>query len=346
MSPALLVTLALIGTTDGGEGCNKVDPTVLARFQAEYPKAGKIIEEHCQNLEMRIRRQRLGADGSNTLFHERLVRKGYSEMRDSIVNPESKSPQWKVLVRSPSRTFALQRSASDGPYLLVNQGGTDQLKQGGEDVDGGFRMFVDRIVDCPYTLSRMPLRKILLSPKFTVSSACLEVEKGIDVITLGYSFDREAPTGNLRNVDQGWVKLAPALGWAVVETQSTFTSTPIDAASYSKPLPPPVSVHTTMAYEESAGTALLKYYTEEVHIVGTKAVSRDTVDITESKYGTVADDQFTLEAFGLPDVPLRSLPTSSFFAWKSPSLWITLSISVITFGSIVLLRRRAAARVA
>ncbi len=333
----LEVLTASLGSLDDGDLSAS---SALKRFREEYPPAAMRLIEKVDNVELRIRRRRRMLDGREVKSNERLARKGYSIVRDAAINTDTKTPIWTVLCRTHSKIFNLGKPDASAPFVLGGQDTVDDPK-GEEAIRIG--SYVERYADCMVAVVGNRLVDLLRDPSFDIKHARESKEDGQEIVLI--EFSGKLSEGDSKADVEGTIKLAPRLGWPIVEVNATSHPRMMKGLL---PVPgaPSLTLNAKMTYTMMGGDTHLKSFHERAGDSLSGKYQDDEVDVIESKYGSVTDDQFTLGAFGLPEVPLRPRPASGFFSWKSPAIWITLSLCVITFGSMVLLRRRARARAA
>ena len=329
--------IVLLALCSAGDVKQSGDPGVVKRLREEYPPAARRLIGDLQNVELKIRRRRHWMSGKENHFIERLTRKGYSILRDASIDPDSKTPTWRVLCRTRSKMFNLTKAEASGPFILVSQ----EVCDPSSDESFMLGIYVEPFVDCATSIAGNTLVDLLAAPTFEVKNAREVNEGGHQVVV--FEFSGTITSANHQLDAEGTVKLDPGIGWPI--TMLDVKARPRVLAGMVPGLESmSMFSRSEMTYKTDGGKPSLKTYHERFSSSIKRSYQEDQVEVLESKYGSVTDDQFTLQAFGLPEVPLRPRPASGFFSWKSPALWISLSLCVITFGSLVLFRSRSRER--
>jgi hypothetical protein len=130
--------------------------------------------------------------------------------------------------------------------------------------------------------------------------------------------------------ESGYVYLDPEKSWAIRK---------VEVLSLSKPSGAPVQFESTVDYQKVGENA---YFPKRLEFVGkTRKADRyehAIVEMSKIEVGKVSPEIFTLMAYGLPDIPLTPVRTSSSFSFRNPLFWGALIAAVASFALLGVLR--------
>lgn len=229
-----------------------------------------------------------------------------------------------VVCRNKSYSFLLRRAAGSAGFSLKS------LVKDQKEVAGLMQNNLERYVSAPFSFEFHSIGSLLKQPKFSIRSVAEKVHDGRRAL----SIDFDCPIDNIRQggyqgtfvvlPDQKWVlfqyeywpKKGTALRTGEVEYEGTSGGFPI----------PKRVTHS-----------ILERASRTPHIV-------TTYDFKSIRFGRLPEKEFTLSAFGLPEIDVVSRPrTGAVEYWLFAAALGALAVAVILWRASARVRRRAAA---
>lgn len=217
-----------------------------------------------------------------------------------------------VFCIGPDYSFFLERRLGQGGYIVKAFGKDYKV---GATIDGDYMLGLG----APYRFGRTKFKDILNDKSFSIKKLENTKHQGIDCVKIYYSF---SPTGKIVFRD-GWIIVAPSRGWAIqaFAMEALFSGKHID--DY---------LRGTVEYRTSDTGRVLPSRVRRMVFGGALC---EEYDFDKIEYVNVPESEFTLPAFGLPD--LGSPPKGG---WQlGASAWFYLA-AVIFLALAVLLAWR------
>jgi hypothetical protein len=273
------------------------DEALRNRFEEEYPKALKTLEELYAN-----------ATGSATLVTEKTNRDEMTKTATRNLTFATKTPQMakvaihegttisfngtnriskKGLVFCYNRdcSFRLSRDSEGSTFSVASF----QIREDGqaphEDLDMGHRLWL--FLRAPYSLYLMPLSQLLSDKRFVTGSVS-RVDRNEKAMVKA---EFEMKGGDRSPGFVGWIIVSPDEGWILHEYEYKMNKSSIvfrGSIEYGVP---------------AAGARLPKRVVHTRHMAAEgRLVNKESVEINDIKLAEVPDYEFTLANFGLPDL--------------------------------------------
>ena len=301
---------------------------------SDYLKGEQQIEKATASLrcEGELTRSGRGPTRTETLTISRAPG-SYCYIRVGAQNPgagEKADRSSLVVCQAPDRWFKLSRRGSNTPYVI------ESLSNGvyRNDYGGWEYTYIGKYIDM-FCLDGFKLSTLMKEPSFKVKSIQRSLEGGHSRVDFAFEL-----AGDKVPITSGRAACLPEFDWACIMIEAKG-ELPNDKVGFRH--------ERKLEYEIREGRALPKRLVDQYKFVAepdSKAKSSD-LDMTEVfthrsvSFETVPQSSFTLSAFGLPEIPTAPRPTSSFFSFRNPLLWVSLLASLAFFVGLRELRRRA-----
>jgi hypothetical protein len=237
-------------------------------------------------------------------------------------------------------SFTIEKSENSGSYVVKSTGGTDR------QATNRVRWYIVKFLDAPFTLMGNRISDFLKMREFTLERAVPLTLNNKPLLKLFFSY-RPAKLANhakketsTNYLGEGWILVSPGEGWVMYQQEvsliSSRTSSPIEIW------------HMKVEYEDSdIGTPLPKRVEYKVSLKTLKGESEvrradgtilhdgDVTQITtfecdELHFEELPDSEFTLAAFGLPELGKPETPAAraSNTVWYFLAAFVALVLAV------------------
>lgn len=252
------------------------------------------------------------------------------ERRRAVIEKVNE-PTIRVGCKNDRYRFQLRRPEKSPLYLIesieTGRARADVLPW--NDLDAYFVLYAESFINAPIKVEGFVLPEIVTKPDFVCESA-EEVDRGgVQLIDVHFRYRHQEP--GFIPLEDAHVLLDPENGWSVIEYSVENSDVVYNAnVTYSEAIVPgamfrhPIKVVATI---RSAGRQKSSDVTENEY----------TLD--EITFGAIDDREFTLSAFGLPEVSEKGPPARS-----GARLWTLLTINaafVLILVGLYFLRQKA-----
>ena len=314
---AVLLVVAAVAWADR---CPAAEGALKDRLLAEAPAAWRRSEELLTDrldAEMNIARlEGIGPENKGQAPQRRrlhLLSKGRSRL--VVSGPVDGAPS-EVLGINPRYAFRLGRDGDQSPYFLMYMGndaeGVAKLMRGA----GAYYL------DSPWRLFEKDLRLLIAEPGFRIKDVSAVRRGAASLAKLDFDY-KPAPSDNTR-IRGGSVLLDPNQHWSVQEADLAFIAN---------------RAKIEVEYgEASDGLPSLRRVTILISSLDGKRVLRDRCEFESWSRRDVPDREFTLRAFGLPELDAPPKKAAAI-----PLNYLLLGLALV-FGAIAFFLRRPGRR--
>ena len=294
------------------------DKALRERVLSEYPRALEALRAHLskgsgvvvRSVERGIGTNRHRLTVGRTVFESKRpgmarVVSDTDSTRDSEKGATSKHTQ-TVYCYNRDYSFKLSREGGSSAYSIASFEKNVNGKSPMETREMGLRLSM--YLDAPTGLYVFPISSILADPRFSLERVSQAVEKNKQLVKIEFNVKADGQ----REGYKAWLLVSPAEAWTLY-AYDMRTDRNKD------------HVYGTLEYGEPLrGFATPK---RVVHVRdkrgGTTPTEIQTYDIEEIRFVDVPESDFTLAAFGLPDV---QQPGKRSYASQTGFWFLTLSI--------------------
>ena len=298
----------------------------LARVRAEFPGAMTRLEESLLrgqlsgSCEMRETNwQGIKIRRTIEFINNGSWKKATVTMLD---DPSDSDPAHReVFCMGPKGYFFVDRKSTGKPYVIHKVGENDS-----DHAVGTVTFFLNAFLMAPCGVLKQTMSETLASPTFQFRSAEPVTERGANL----FKIDITDPAGFFRS---GTIWACPDEGWAIHKA---------DCLAYSGQQRVISNVEYAAPQNGLPVPRLVSYF-QPIDKPGLKD-NHLRYEIDHLTFGPTPDREFTLAAYGLPDVntPLKNLNRDTSPAWFIGG---GLAVLAIAAGLTLYSRRRAAGRV-
>jgi len=312
------------------------EPEPESWFRSEYAVAVQRLEKPLTNLRCKgtVKWKVTGNAAPTGLFceadSEHLV-KGTSRLALFNYDRQHSSAGYdgtKVLCQTPSYTFKLQRSVRDRPYVITRFE-TDKVNMARAGIEvvvlNDIYMFAAIAADAP------KIKDYLGDPSVKIVRVSKGVQQHPELVEVAFDF-----TGSSYGYKSGRVILDTTLDWAIREYELVLAVG--DEATWR-------STHKCTVLCQRWGPSRFVFPKRVIYMTdagtpdGTKQVKDEKeVEFSEVVLNKVSDAQFTLAAFGLPD--LARLPSRTYYPFDNWLFWVCVLLAILSSGLLWLKYRR------
>ncbi|MDX2036551.1 MAG: hypothetical protein SFX72_07860 [Isosphaeraceae bacterium] len=297
-----------------------IDPALETRWRAEYPTAAESLRADLEQFSLRGRRVFRFFDG-NVLTTEDFVVAASSGRRllihrdQTVQSPKTKSTRpakSTVRVRTPEIWFDLERPAGSEQFLINDHA------RGRPENDILFESDFERYSLWSISMGDGTLLEHMSSPDFDLRSIRSHRVGDLDLVRVEY---RLSTKDHLSDCD---VDLDPERGWLKVRWgySSRAKDEPADAFQ-------PYTQFEAEYDEFAPGHFLPKRMVSHTAMKDPKNFRHIVVEYREAVPGPPPEAIFSLQGYGLPDLPLEPVSAKPFFSFANPILWGCLAVALV-----------------
>jgi len=274
----------------------------------------------------------VGRNPSTTPWDVKFIHKGDFERLEMSRGYSLKGrPAKQVFVycRGPSYSFFLQKDEDSLPFIVEAFIPRSQAEP--RSIFLQLDNFSHRVLKTPYFVMGGRLKDIVREDAFAVSNITRTSDREHPITSV--EFTRTSPKiGSSR----GTIRLDPAFDWAIVGFQDETTRS--EAAG---PGPKVYSSEESNTYARREGQIVLNSFNHRLSYGGKVRESYEWT-LKDASFAPIDDSEFTLSAFGLPEVSVGTPAKKSIFSSLSWVFWACLAGAVL--GVVGLWRMSAGAK--
>ncbi|MDX2036554.1 MAG: hypothetical protein SFX72_07875 [Isosphaeraceae bacterium] len=317
----MICALAIIARTPD------IDPALETRWRAEYPAAARRLQEDLGSFRLRgsieirfvVGDVRVTRDFTIAAAEDQRLMIFADQTYRSAKTQRTEPKPSTVRVRKPDSWFDLERPPGAEQFLLQNHA------RGKPERDLLFEGDFDRFALAATSMGwGATLAGDMNAPEFELTSIRPEIDRGREVVRIEYRIPRKNMITSEERISVYDVDLDPNRGW--IKTRWGHFSMKGDE--------PPETFHSrdedTVDYHEFApGRFLPKRLVSHTALQDPNSFQHIVAEYREVEPGPPPEAIFTLQGYGLPDLPLEPVSAKPFFSFANPILWGCLAVALV-----------------
>jgi hypothetical protein len=290
------------------------DPELVTRIREEILKEWPVVKEWGEALECSgVLTRTMSPEGKppkKTVKEVTCRRKG----DNMLIEVRSRQGGVSVGGLNPKYSFHVIREGKDDSWAISNIFSSGESKEG---INKSFRWYFYHCVNPCMSLHGTPLADLVRDQRFQVTGAEQFRSNGRASMKIQYKY---TPQGRTAKPVSGWVILSPDEHWTINEFEELIPDVPR-------------TIHGTISYGDRVGSCrgVRRFL---LTIRNPKSKDEELFEVSHVSTCMLGDKDFTLPAFGLPEVTNSGAIKSNKLTW----MWLSAaSIVLLLFG--ILLRR-------